>query len=123
MRMRIRKMNLRLSPGVPVSNIFEVPSGGKQNQPEDDENLTSVNYGVRTSSLDPQCNLETISNLNPSNNSRATTTSKNLNIFTDEDHLSPSEEKELMNLLKNFSVKVDAMTLKLHDTAEELKRR
>ena len=57
---------------------------------------------VPTSSLDPPCSLETISNLNPSNNSMATTTTKNPNISTSEDHFSPSEEIELMNVQRDF---------------------
>ena len=61
--------------------------------------------------------------MNPSNSSMATTTSKNSNISTSEDHLSASEELELMNMLKKLTVKVDAMTLKFKDTSEELKRK
>ena len=75
---------------------------------------------VPTSSLDPPCSLETISNMNPSNSSMATATSKNPNISTSEDHLSPSEEIELMNALKKLSLKVDAMMLKCQETSEEL---
>ena len=75
---------------------------------------------VPTSSLDPPCSLETISNQSPSNNSMATTTSKNPNILSSEDHLSPSEEIELKNMLKKLSVKVDAMNLNI---SEELKRK
>ena len=67
--------------------------------------------------------LVTISNLNPSNNSMVTTTSKNPNISTSEDHLSPSEEMELYNMLQKFAVKVDAMTLKCQDISEELKKK
>ena len=81
---------------------------------------------VPTSSLDPPCSLETISNMNPINSNMATTTSptsKNSNIETSEDHLSASEELELMNMLKKFSVKVDAMSLMLKDTSEELKQK
>ena len=96
------ELEVGISPGVPVSNIFEVLSDEKPNQLEDDENLTLVNYDVPNSSLDPPCTLDTISNLNTSNNSRDTTTSKNLNIFTDEDHLSPTEEIELMNRIEIF---------------------
>ena len=71
----------------------------------------------------PPCSLKTISNLNPSNSSMATATSKNPNISTSEDHLSPSEEIELMNALKKLSVKVDAMMLKCQDTSEEAKKK
>jgi hypothetical protein len=78
---------------------------------------------VPTSSLDPPCSPETISALSHSNNSTATTTSKSPNILPSENHLSPSEEIELMNMLKKLSVKVDAMNLKYQDISEELKRK
>jgi hypothetical protein len=34
------ELEVGISPGVPVSNIFEVLSGGKHNQPEDDVNIS-----------------------------------------------------------------------------------
>ena len=75
---------------------------------------------VSSGSLDPSSSLETISNMKLSNSSMVTTTSKNSDISTSENYWWADEALAMMNIFEKFSVKVDAMTVKLEDTAKEL---